>query len=223
VKTGLSYLEEKCEKILITPVNVPLFTEDTIIRLMNANALIASPVFQGKSGHPILISTGLIPAFLKYRGEQGLKGAIDSCGVHRTLVEVTDPGILYDVNSGSSYHELLVHNTRIHPQIKIQLIKDDIFFNSETAQLLSQIESTGSVRLACEQMTISYSQGWKIIGVMEEQLGFSVVNRRQGGKNGGSSCLTDKGRTLIAMFYEIEADCRKAMKKSFSRIFKEEL
>jgi len=217
-KIGLSYLEGKCEKVLITPVDVPLFTADTVRCLVDSQALLANPVFNGKRGHPLLISNSLVPFFLEYRGENGLHGAISNCDCPRTLIDTGDAGVLYDVSSGEDYQELLEqHNKAIlRPVVKIQLAKEDIFFGPGSAELLSLIGRTCSVRLACEQMAISYSKGWKIIRVMEEQLGYSVVKRQQGGKNGGSACLTERGKSLLDRFYNFETTCKDIIQQQFN-------
>ena len=216
-KIGFAYLKDKCGQVLVAPVDVPLFTSDTVQCLTGSGALLASPVFNGKRGHPLLISNSLIPFFLQYQGENGLKGAMDVCDCQRTNIDVSDAGVLYDVNSGDDYQDLLEHHNQaiLRPIVKIQLSKEDVFFEPGTAQLLSQIENTGSVRLACEQMTISYSKGWKIINIMEEQLGYSVVKRQQGGRYGGSACLSDRGRSLLNRYHSFETACKEIIQQQF--------
>ena len=56
VKIGLRYLLDKCDKVLFTPVDVPLFTAHTANILLESGAELACPVCQGRKGHPILIS-----------------------------------------------------------------------------------------------------------------------------------------------------------------------
>ena len=222
-KIGFAYLKEICDQVLVAPVDVPLFTTDTVQRLINSGALLANPVFKGKRGHPLLIAGSLFPFFLQYQGENGLKGAINVCDCPRTNIDVSDAGVLYDVNSGDDYQELLEQQTQavLRPIVKIQLSKEDIFFEPGTAQLLSQIENTGSVRLACEQMTISYSKGWKIIRIMEEQLGFTVVKRQQGGRYGGSASLSERGKTLLKQYYAFDKACKEIIQQQFVLYLKE--
>lgn len=222
-KIGIAYLEDKCGQVLVAPVDVPLFTSDTVQRLIRSEALLASPVFNGKRGHPLLISNSLMSFFLQYQGDNGLKGAMNVCDCQRTNIDVSDAGVLYDVNSGDDYQELLEHHNKaiLRPIVKIQLSKEDVFFEPGTAQLLSQIENTGSVRLSCEQMTISYSKGWKIISIMEEQLGYTVVKRQQGGKYGGSACLSERGKTLLKQYYAFDEACKGIIQQQFDIYLKE--
>ena len=85
----------------------------------------------------------------------------------------------------------------LHPALKLRLARKRIFFGPGPAELLMQIKRTDSVRMACEQMGISYSKGWKMINTMEEELGYKVTKRQQGGRNGGSACLTPEGEALL--------------------------
>lgn len=221
VKIGLTYIEDKCDQVFITPVDVPLFTAETVQILMRANAQIASPVFNGRVGHPLLISGKLIPAFLQYKGENGLRGMIRNGGFSRTLIEVEDEGVLWDVDSDEDCRELLKRYNRqnLHPTVKICLAKEQTFFGPGSAQLLTFIRETGSVRLACRQMAVSYSKGWKIIKMMEDQLGFEVVQRQQGGKNGGNACLTPRGQRILDKFRTYEDTCRVIIQKVFEDTF----
>ena len=77
---GLSYLEDKCDRLLFTPVDIPLFTAATLQQLLESDALLACPVCEGKRGHPILISSSLIGRIITDSGEDGLRGALDRCG-----------------------------------------------------------------------------------------------------------------------------------------------
>ena len=81
VKIGLSYLQDKCDKVLFTPVDVPLFTARTVKTILDSGAPLAVPMCEGQQGHPILIANDLIPEILKDCGEMGLKGAMDRCSV----------------------------------------------------------------------------------------------------------------------------------------------
>ena len=81
VKIGLRYLQDKCDKVLFTPVDVPLFTAKTVKTILDSGAPLAVPMCEGKQGHPILIANHLIPEILADSGEMGLKGAMDRCSV----------------------------------------------------------------------------------------------------------------------------------------------
>lgn len=80
----------------------------------------------------------------------------------------------------------------LHPALKLRLARERIFFGPGPAELLMQIKRTDSVRMACEQMGISYSKGWKMINTMEEELGYKVTKTPAGRKE-RRQCLSDTG------------------------------
>lgn len=53
---GLKYLYPQCSRILFSPVDVPLFTADTIKELLITPGDIIVPTYEGQPGHPVLIS-----------------------------------------------------------------------------------------------------------------------------------------------------------------------
>ena len=51
IKTGLSYLRDKCSAVLISHTDVPLFSVETVRRLLAAEGEICVPVCGGRGGH----------------------------------------------------------------------------------------------------------------------------------------------------------------------------
>lgn len=224
-KIGLSYLRDKCDQILFTPVDIPLFTALTVTKLLESGAPLACPVCEGKTGHPLLISSSLLDTILSDRGENGLQGAISRCGVTMTQVPVEDPGVLHDADTPEDYQSLLAyHNEQlIRPELSISLSREKAFFDEKTAMLLSLVEETGSVRRACERMQISYSGGWNIIRALESQLHFPLLERSQGGASGGESRLTERGKRLLGCYQRYSQAMREQAKLLFNDYFGEEL
>ena len=224
-KIGLSYLRDKCDQILFTPVDIPLFTALTVTKLLESGAPLACPVCEGKTGHPLLISSSLLDMILSDRGENGLQGAISRCGVTMTQVPVEDPGVLHDADTPEDYQSLLAyHNEQlIRPELSISLSREKAFFDEKTAMLLSLVEETGSVRRACERMQISYSGGWNIIRALESQLHFPLLERSQGGASGGESRLTERGKRLLGCYQRYSQAMREQAKLLFNDYFGEEL
>ena len=186
-KIGLSYLKDKCDRILFTPVDIPLFTAMTVTRLIESEAALACPVCEGKTGHPLLIASSLVDAILQDPGENGLQGAIARCGAEMLRVPVDDPGILHDADTPADYAALLAwHNEHLmRPEISLSLCREKPFFDEKTAMLLSLVDETRSVRSACQRMQISYSGGWNVIRALESQLHYPLLERSQGGASGG--------------------------------------
>lgn len=107
----------------------------------------------------------------------------------------------------------------IRPYIRVRLAGQEPFFGKGTVQILHGIEETGSVRMACQQMGMSYSKGWKILKRMEQELGFAVVLRKQGGPGGGSTQVTEQGKDLLARFEAYEREVQESAAGAFEKYF----
>lgn len=196
---GLSYLRDKCGRVLFTPVDIPLFTADTVHRLLETDAPLACPAVDGETGHPTLIGASLFDRILSDSGDQGLRGALNRCGAEPTLISVEDRGILHDADTPEDYKALLrYHNEQlVRPVLNVELAREKVFFDSRTAMLLRLIDETRSVRQACQRIQMSYSSGWNVIRTLEGQLNRTLILRSQGGAGGGNSSLTDDGKLLL--------------------------
>ena len=63
---------------------------------------------------------------------------------------------------------------------------------------------TESMKDACGEMGMSYSKGWKIINRAEKELGYELLERRHGGKSGGKCTVTEKGKSLMKRYRQME-------------------
>ena len=52
VKIGLSYLAGKCDAVLFTPVDIPLFTVNTVRALLESGSGLACPMCSGRTATP---------------------------------------------------------------------------------------------------------------------------------------------------------------------------
>ena len=224
-KIGLAYLRDKCERILFTPVDIPLFTAMTVTELIESGAELCCPVCEGRTGHPLLIASSLVDAILADSGEGGLQGAIARCGAEMVQIPVEDPGVLHDADTPADYKALLqFHNEQlIRPELSVSLSREKPFFDEKTAMLLALVDETRSVRSACQRMQISYSTGWNIIRALESQLHFPLLERSQGGASGGESRLTEKGKRLLGCYERFSEDLRQQASALFEQYFRDEL
>lgn len=224
-KIGLAYLRDKCERILFTPVDIPLFTAMTVTELIESGAELCCPVCEGRTGHPLLIASSLVDAILADSGEGGLQGAIARCGAEMLQIPVEDPGVLHDADTPADYKALLqFHNEQlIRPELSVSLSREKPFFDEKTAMLLALVDETRSVRSACQRMQISYSTGWNIIRALESQLHFPLLERSQGGASGGESRLTEKGKRLLGCYERFSEDLRQQASALFEQYFRDEL
>ena len=220
---GLHYLQDKCDRILFTPVDIPLFTAATVKALLESDAELACPAVGEETGHPTLIAASLFSSILSDPGDQGLRGALDRCGAKLQRIPVEDRGVLHDADTPEDFQALLKYHNRqlIRPVLQVSLSKEKVFFDSRAAMLLRLIDETRSVRMACQRMQMSYSSGWNVIRTLEDQLGKTLVQRSQGGAGGGKSSLTEDGKELLSQYEAYSAALREDAQNRFEEFFGE--
>lgn len=220
---GLNYIEDLCDRVFILPAKFPLLLPETISRMMESKAMAACPVFEGRRGHPVLVSSKIIGSILRYQGDFGLRGAIRQIEEDYTAEEipVKDQGIIFSVESDEDRTQGDLENERldIYPQIQLTLERDEGFFGPSVAQFLSLIDHTGSMRTGCRQMHMSYSKGWKILKSAEQQLGFPLLVTQSGGADGGSSQLTPKGKDYLDRFLKMEKELTEETQRLYRKYF----
>ena len=218
---GFAYLEGKVDRIVFTKVDVPLFTTDTVKYLLSKEGAIVSPVYKGKTGHPLCIDASFIPDILSYKGENGMKGFLHSVQSFRIWVDVEDEGILHDVGEEKNSIALLErHNQQIfHPYVRLSLEKEKLFFDGRAKMLLLLIDDTNSVRGACKKMAMSYSKAWNLLNEMETILGFSVVKRKHGGRDGGKTYLSESGKQFLNRYIALEDTVKAFAEQQFTQLF----
>ena len=209
VKVGLRFLQGKCASVLIAHTDVPLFSVETVRRLLEAEGAVCVPACRGRAGHPIRLAAEQIPEILAYGGGGGLAGAIRASGVERVLLEVEDEGILANTRDNAACESLLSgrREEELRPAFRFQLVGDQPFYGPGAHQLLKLIQETGSLLEACRCMGISYSKGRKMISNLERNMGCPILERTRGGREGGASTVTEAGQELIRSY---DAFCKEA-------------
>ncbi|NLW78214.1 MAG: NTP transferase domain-containing protein [Ruminococcaceae bacterium] len=223
VKIGLDYLQDKCDKVQITPVDIPLFSVETAKRLDASDEAVVLPIHNQATGHPIQIKAKLFGKILAYGGAGGLAGAVEASGVSRCFLEVPDAGILVDVEKESDYDALVDQHSlnALLPVVRVFVTRGGDGYGPGQQQLLRLLDDTQSLRLACQQMGVSYSKGWKMINNIEKLFGQDLVVRQQGGRHGGGSETTAKGKELIARYDAFVNDVREQTETIFDKYFKD--
>lgn len=223
VKIGLRYLQGKCDRMVFTPVNVPMFTSNTIRQLLAADSDIITPSYNGTGGHPIVLSEAVVPDILDFQGEGGLRSAIASLEHRRLVIPVDDPGISISIrDSGQLKERLAEHNQALlHPTVQLSLQKEHAFFNTRIKLLLYLIYDTHSVRSACTAMALSYGKAWDMLNKLEAETGFPIVDRRHGGSRGGNTTLTSQGLLFLRTWMQFEDEVFRYAQSRFSSLFHE--
>ena len=116
LQAGFRALHSETQAVFFTPVDYPAFTRATVDRL----ALLQSrdrqgtgvhsvwvPQYNGRHGHPVLISAELVPEFLALPVEGSARDVIHRHIGHTLYIDVDDPGIARDVDDPDAYQALL--------------------------------------------------------------------------------------------------------------------
>ena len=208
VQVGLSKAKVQMERVLVLPVECVAFSFETLQRLLACEGG-AVPVYDGREGCPKLWDLG--------RDGQ----------TQMEHVEVEDPGILLSMTQkdGICQVEEYVRAQRSANELrcvtKVTLVKEEDFFGPGVYELLRGIDEMGSIRAAAERMKMSYTKGWKMVNKAEKEMGFLFLNRCNGGKNGGSSTLTQEGRVFLERYQVMMEDIERVSRRFFDVYFQE--
>ena len=85
--------------------------------------------------------------------------------------------------------------------------------------LLEAIDRYGSINQAAKEINISYRKAWGYIKAMEERLGFRLVERQTGGRNGGGTTLTKEAKRFLRKYEEMETGIMELVDDRFRDIF----
>ena len=89
--------------------------------------------------------------------------------------------------------------------------------------LLEAIDKYGSINQAAKEISISYRKAWGYIKAMEERLGFKLLERQTGGKNGGGATLTEEARNFLMKYEALEEGIKEIVDEKFRKIFKDKV
>ncbi len=83
-------------------------------------------------------------------------------------------------------------------------VKNDAYFGKGRIELLELIDKTGSISKAAKQMRMSYKAAWEAINEMNRESDEPIVIKLTGGKGGGGTVLTNKGKEYIKLYKELQ-------------------
>lgn len=110
VQSGVRSLPPEKSAFFVLPVDIPLVAPDTIRGLLAAwqadRPLVAYPVFQGRRGHPPLISMAISAHILNWPGHQGLRGALEALKDPGLEFKTDDRYILMDIDRPEDYEQI---------------------------------------------------------------------------------------------------------------------
>lgn len=107
------------------------------------------------------------------------------------------------------------------PMTKVYLLDEQgqRFFGDGPCRLLRLVEKTGSLRAAAIEMGMAYTKAMKLLRQAERAVGEPLTDRVAGGKDGGGSVLTRKGKELVETYEDYRQRCLQANEAIYSQIF----
>jgi molybdate transport system regulatory protein len=116
---------------------------------------------------------------------------------------------------GSKYYDIfldfaiyLKHNRDDHPVL-----------TEEHFELLLYVGELGSLVASAEKMKVSYRKAWELVRQSEKTLGFQLIEKHRGGRDGGNSVLTKDGKKLIEAYKELRVEFDSSVKRIVKDFF----
>jgi molybdate transport system regulatory protein len=98
---------------------------------------------------------------------------------------------------------------------KVWLDNNGKAFGDGPYELLKRVEKTKSLHQAANQMGMAYSKAWRLIQTLEDRLGFTLLERKVGGRSGGGSQITPKARDLMNHYEQFRKDVEIALERIY--------
>jgi molybdenum cofactor cytidylyltransferase len=102
LRTGIASLPPDAEGVFVFLGDMPRVPALVLRRMADAlyeGALAAAPVFRGRRGNPVLLSSEMFPQLMALTGDAGARGVLQGLGQRLALVESPDDGVLFDVDT----------------------------------------------------------------------------------------------------------------------------
>ena len=108
---------------------------------------------------------------------------------------------------------------QLHYRLSLKLYFDEKAFGPGIASLLRNVEATGSLQKAAQNMNMAYSKAWRILKESEKAWGFPLTDRETGGSDGGGSTLTPQAQAILETYDNFMSEAREDLDRLFGRHF----
>ncbi len=100
------------DRVIIAPVDRPLFHAEDVARLLDSKAAIALPEHDGRRGHPIMVTAAVADEVLALADEEPLRTVIQRDAARVAAVPVDHPGILFNLDTPEAAAEAAATHER---------------------------------------------------------------------------------------------------------------
>ena len=192
-------------RLLLAPSNYSLFDIPTVKRIAGTGAALAAPVYQGKRGYPILVSSRFFDALIETDGDY--EKLLEENDWEKT--EVDDEGVSADV-TGPADAERIAGKLALHkesrPGFKLTVRKESSYYGPGIQELIRLVGETGALKTAFSLMGISNSHARSIIRETETGLGFKIFASEENNMHEGS-VVTEAAKDFAARYKAFYEDC----------------
>ncbi len=106
-------------------------------------------------------------------------------------------------------------------KVKVTICSDDWerCFGEGPYQLLAGVQELGSLRASAQRMGMAYTKAFYIIKQVEAALNCPLTQRTIGGRGGGGSVLTPKGKELLTRYNAYRTACLQSAHALYQQYF----
>ena len=101
--------DQDCDAILVHLVDHPYIDATVVNRMIESfyasGKLIVVPRYQGKRGHPVLLSSKLFSELLNAPIEHGAKAVVNAHGADTLEIDAADEGVTIDIDTPDEYSQ----------------------------------------------------------------------------------------------------------------------
>ena len=215
---ALDHLKGKCSRLLLVPAYYPLFDINTVKLMSQAEAGLAAPVYNGKRGYPVLISSEFFDDMIGTDGDHEKLFADNPW----QRVEVDDEGVTADVTRNTDAEKIagtLSLDNEMRPGIKLTIRKVASCYGPGIQELIRLVEETGALETAYSLMGLSGSHARRFIKETENGLGFKLFDNDKNSKQEGTS-VTAEAKEFAAKYEAFHQACLKSVESLFEQHFK---
>ena len=108
-------------------------------------------------------------------------------------------------------------------EVKVKVwIEDEnrnLIFGSGKTEILNQIDQTGSIAKAAQNVGMNYKKAWSHIKILEEYIEDDLVITKKGRGEDSGTKLTSKAKELISLYKTLDEDIKNYSKQRFKELF----
>lgn len=106
---------------------------------------------------------------------------------------------------------------RLKPRLRV-VRGAEVLLGPGMAQLLEAIRASGSLRVAADELEMSYMHAWGLVRTMNRGFREPLVLLSRGGAERGGARLSTTGERVLALYREMEAEALRAMTARWRRL-----